>query len=225
MSWLNGRNGRSRSACAREGDWGAGVEPRVSSAWRLHGGGCCARLRPTGEEDPDERRRAAATRTRSRQQADCPSEDRPGAPGDVKELRLGLVCYGGVSLAIYMHGITKEIHRAVRASVMEERGEASKPDAASELAYRELLQALRADRDVHTRIVVDAIAGSSAGGINGIFLGKGAVAHDLDQDALRDLWFEYGDLGKIVHEPEGVARLVERLAARVDARGRGRCPE
>ncbi len=40
---------------------------------------------------------------------------------DVKELRLGLVCYGGVSLAIYMHGMTKEIQRAVRAPVLEER--------------------------------------------------------------------------------------------------------
>lgn len=26
-----------------------------------------------------------------------------------KELRLALVCYGGISLAVYMHGITKEI--------------------------------------------------------------------------------------------------------------------
>ena len=119
---------------------------------------------------------------------------------------------GGVSLAIYMTG-TKEIHRAVRASVMEERGEASKPDAVSELAYRELLQALRSDRGVLTRIVVDAIAGSSAGGINGIFLAK-ALSSNLNKDALRDLWFEYGDLGRIVNEPEGVRASVERLAAR-----------
>ena len=117
--------------------------------------------------------------------------------GDVKELRLGLVCYGGVSLAIYMHGITKEIHRAIRASVLEEHNLPSSDEAASELAYRELLKALRAERDVHTRIVVDAIAGSSAGGINGIFLGK-ALAHDLDQDPLRDLWFEHGNLEKII---------------------------
>ena len=33
-----------------------------------------------------------------------------------KELRLALVCYGGVSLAVYMHGITKELWRLVRAS-------------------------------------------------------------------------------------------------------------
>ena len=33
-----------------------------------------------------------------------------------KELRLALVCYGGASLAIYMHGITKEILKLLRAS-------------------------------------------------------------------------------------------------------------
>ena len=33
-----------------------------------------------------------------------------------KELRIALVCFGGVSLAIYMHGISKEILKLVRAS-------------------------------------------------------------------------------------------------------------
>ena len=33
-----------------------------------------------------------------------------------KELRFALVCFGGVSLAIYMHGICKEILKLVRAS-------------------------------------------------------------------------------------------------------------
>ena len=33
----------------------------------------------------------------------------------VTELRLALVCFGGVSLAIYMHGITKEVHSLLRA--------------------------------------------------------------------------------------------------------------
>ena len=33
-----------------------------------------------------------------------------------KELRIALVCYGGVSLAVYMHGITKEIWRLAKAS-------------------------------------------------------------------------------------------------------------
>ena len=33
-----------------------------------------------------------------------------------KELRIALVCYGGVSLAVYMHGVTKEIFKLVRAA-------------------------------------------------------------------------------------------------------------
>jgi hypothetical protein len=37
-----------------------------------------------------------------------------GAP--VKEIRIALVCYGGVSLAIYMHGVTRELHRLVTAA-------------------------------------------------------------------------------------------------------------
>src|SRR5437016_13385264 len=33
-----------------------------------------------------------------------------------KELRIALVCFGGISLAVYMHGVTKEILKLVRAS-------------------------------------------------------------------------------------------------------------
>ena len=33
-----------------------------------------------------------------------------------KELRIALVCYGGVSLAVYMHGVTKEVWKLARAS-------------------------------------------------------------------------------------------------------------
>ncbi len=33
-----------------------------------------------------------------------------------KELRLALICYGGVSLAVYMHGVTREIWHLIRAS-------------------------------------------------------------------------------------------------------------
>jgi patatin-related protein len=132
--------------------------------------------------------------------------------GDVKELRLGLVCYGGVSLAIYMHGITKEIHRAIRASVLEEHGLPSDAEAHSEAAYRALLKSLHDERDVRTRIVVDAIAGSSAGGINGIFLAK-ALAHDLNQDSLRDLWFTHGDLERIIREPKGIRGWLEERFA------------
>jgi patatin-related protein len=96
----------------------------------------------------------------------------------------------------------------VGASVLEERELDPDPDAASERAYRDLLRGLQAERNVHTRIVVDTIAGSSAGGINGIFLAK-ALAHDLNQDSLRDLWFDHGDLELIVRKPKDFAGWLE----------------
>ena len=33
-----------------------------------------------------------------------------------KELRLALVCFGGISLAVYMHGVSKEVLKLIRAS-------------------------------------------------------------------------------------------------------------
>ena len=51
----------------------------------------------------------AAQPAASTRPPDLPSEH------DIVELRLALVCYGGVSLAIYMHGITKELEEARRA--------------------------------------------------------------------------------------------------------------
>ena len=48
--------------------------------------------------------------------------------------------------------------------------------------------------------VVDVISGTSAGGINGVFLAK-AIAHDLSQQSLRDLWFDEADIGKLLVGP------------------------
>jgi hypothetical protein len=74
-----------------------------------------------------------------------------------KELRLALVCFGGVSLAIYMHGVTKEILKLVRASrayhdlpkgatrdnaSFADHVQASDTEYDSEHAYFELLQEL-----------------------------------------------------------------------------------
>ena len=59
-----------------------------------------------------------------------------------KELRLALICYGGVSLAVYMHGITREIWHLVRASraYLENRPSGG----GSEDSYRELLELIEA---------------------------------------------------------------------------------
>lgn len=127
-------------------------------------------------------------------QADATSRRDATARRD-KELRLALVLYGGVSLAIYMHGTTKEIHRLVRAS--QRLGEDEGGLTPSERVYRDLLEDKAEQEGVTTRVVVDIVAGTSAGGINGIYLAK-ALAHDLSQDALRDLWLERGDVDQLV---------------------------
>ena len=59
-----------------------------------------------------------------------------------KELRLALVCYGGVSLAVYMHGATKEVWKLVRASMRRRApdGTALPPAEDSEAVYGELLE-------------------------------------------------------------------------------------
>ena len=158
-----------------------------------------------------------------------PVSDVPALPEDhaVKDLRLALVCYGGVSLAIYMHGITKEIHRLAVASKAFERDPSESPfaDGTIEDVYWDALaERARRDDGVRTRVVVDVIAGTSAGGINGIILAK-AIARNLSQDALRDLWLGKGDIKKLLALPR-LPTLPLRLAvwaARIPA-GKGNPP-
>lgn len=118
-----------------------------------------------------------------------------------KELRLALVCYGGVSLAVYMHGTTKEVWKLVRASMRRRSGPGLPPASDSEIVYGALLDALAPRVDL--RVMVDIIAGASAGGINGILLAQ-AISQGHDMEPLRELWLESADSDKLL-EPEGAA--------------------
>ncbi len=73
-----------------------------------------------------------------------------------RELRLGLVCYGGISLAIYMHGITKEVWRLARASRAYHDG--VQPETGSEAIYHKLL----ADMEEASGVRLPAPAASMA---------------------------------------------------------------
>ena len=126
-----------------------------------------------------------------------------------KELRFALVCYGGVSLAVYMHGVTKEILKLVRASrdfhtfTNRHQPDLTYADVAAprdepadtEQVYFELLRIIGETLDL--RIVVDVIAGASAGGINGVILAR-ALAHDLNIDPLRDFWLKHSDVAELM---------------------------
>ena len=126
-----------------------------------------------------------------------------------KELRFALVCYGGVSLAVYMHGITKELLKLVRASrdyhtyINREDTDVSYDAVAqpredsvdSERAYFDLLKLI--GRCLDLRVIVDVIAGASAGGINSVILAR-ALAHDLNIDPVRDFWLKHSDVADLM---------------------------
>ncbi len=126
-----------------------------------------------------------------------------------KELRFALVCYGGVSLAVYMHGITKEILKLVRGSrdyhtftnrhqpdlVHSDVAHPRTDPVDTEAVYFDLMREI--GRTLDLRIVVDIIAGASAGGINGVILAR-ALAHDLDIDPLRDFWLKHSDVAELM---------------------------
>ena len=111
-----------------------------------------------------------------------------------KELRLALVCYGGISLAVYMHGITKEIWHLARASRAFAAGDAA--GSPSETVYRRLLETIEAQAELKLRILVDIVAGASAGGLNGIFLAQ-AIARGQSLDPLTSLWLEKADVDEL----------------------------
>jgi patatin-related protein len=123
-----------------------------------------------------------------------------GLAAPVREIRIALVCYGGVSLAIYMHGVTRELHRLVTASSRLDEDDNPFQTGCTEHVYWALLRDLADREGLRSRVVVDVISGTSAGGINGVFLAK-AVAHDLSQESLRDLWFAEADISKLLAGP------------------------
>jgi patatin-related protein len=117
-----------------------------------------------------------------------------GAVSHPRVIRLGLVMNGGVSLAVWIGGVTRELDRLRIASVAVDREPAGLiPDAddprrlsGTERLYARLLRILS------QKVVIDVIAGASAGGINGILLAA-AIANGKPLPDLRETWIGVGD--------------------------------
>lgn len=110
------------------------------------------------------------------------------------ELRLALVCYGGISLAVYMHGITKEIWHLARASRASQVGDTLPGSAA---VYAALIDEVVQETGIRLRVLPDIIAGASAGGINGIFLAQ-ALSAGQSLDPLTNLWLDKADVEALI---------------------------
>ncbi len=112
-----------------------------------------------------------------------------------KELRLALVCYGGVSLAVYMHGITKEVWHLARASRAFHHP-ASVPLDGVAAVYRDFLAQIERDHALRLRVLPDILTGASAGGINAVFLAQ-AVHSGHSLEPLTKLWLENADVSRL----------------------------
>lgn len=111
------------------------------------------------------------------------------------EVRLAVVLYGGVSLAVYIHGVTREILNLIRASKnLHAEGAHAAEGNDSTAVYLDILKSLGPDIDL--RVVIDLISGASAGGINGVMLAR-ALAHDLRLESHRELWLQNADVTKL----------------------------
>ena len=123
-----------------------------------------------------------------------------------KELRIALVCYGGVSLAVYMHGVTKELWKLARASRAFHGGDGH--PGGTEAIYLRMLQKIHAQHDLRLRVLPDIVAGASAGGLNGVFLAQ-AIHSGQSLEPLTKLWLECADVDVLL-DPD--ARPWSRVA-------------
>ena len=133
-----------------------------------------------------------------------------------QEVRFAVVMYGGVSLAIYINGIAQELLRLVRSTAREQKPAFN----GTERIYRKVsylladeslsmadLDKLTADTTSlpPTRFLVDILSGTSAGGINGIFLAK-ALANGQDMEQLKDLWITEGDIDTLINDKRSIEK-------------------
>ncbi|MFL0356600.1 patatin-like protein [Erythrobacter sp. GH1-10] len=116
-----------------------------------------------------------------------------------KELRLALVCYGGVSLAVYMHGVTKEIWHLARASRLYHTPSETAEEGVAKV-YHDLIASIERERRLRIRVLPDILTGASAGGINAIFLAQ-AIHSGQSLEPLTDLWLKNADVSELT-DPE-----------------------
>ncbi|SON60571.1 putative membrane protein [Mycobacterium simulans] len=128
--------------------------------------------------------------------------DRPSPVTELtQELRLATTMTGGVSLAIWMAGVAREINLLAQASQWRRAGgtfptdnRLTKESTAALKLYAELIDLLDMVVDV------DILSGTSAGGINAALLASSRVSGS-DLGGLRALWLDLGALTDLLRDP------------------------
>ena len=120
-------------------------------------------------------------------------------PETGQEVRFAVAMSGGVSLAVWMGGVAREMNLLQQASNL--RRSPSPPASAGtgrDDQCRELYRSLLDLLDV--TITTDVLSGTSAGGINAALLGLASVT-GLDLGGLRDLWLTTGSMDMLLRDP------------------------
>lgn len=119
---------------------------------------------------------------------DSPAAGTSETPAEILEHRLALVMNGGVSLAVWMGGVACEIDNVRRAS-----NGIPLPDGATDEDKAVHALWVKATHDAGVRVTVDVIAGTSAGGLNGVLLAA-AIARGASLAGLKKLWHDSGQM-------------------------------
>lgn len=150
-----------------------------------------------------------------------------------RELRLAVVMYGGVSLAVYMNGVAQELLNLVRATAPDPKSSARNVPlyrddqlrGRSAAVYREIARLSTrgaapssplAAAAIRQRVVIDILTGTSAGGINAIFLAK-ALANGQGLDGLARMWETDADIDTLINDGrsrKGLPKLPPTLSPR-----------
>ncbi|MCL6732002.1 patatin-like protein [Streptomyces neyagawaensis] len=122
------------------------------------------------------------------------------------ELRIAVAFTGGLSLAVWMGGVARELNLLTTAARADASGT---PAGLVRARYKRLLDLLRLD------VSVDVLSGTSAGGINAALLGL-ATVRGCDLGGLRSLWLDEGALGTLLRDldeprPPSLLQGEERL--------------
>ena len=105
---------------------------------------------------------------------------------------------GGVSLAVWMGGVARELNLLQQASNLRQRQDDAAAGPGWDEKCRELYRKLLELLDV--TVTTDVLSGTSAGGINAALLGLASVT-GADLGGLRDLWLTTGSMDMLLRDP------------------------
>ena len=104
---------------------------------------------------------------------------------------------GGVSLAVWMGGVARELNLLQQASNLRQAGKVPSGMDWNDRCHQLYLNLLK---ELHVTVTTDVLSGTSAGGINAAPLGAASVT-GMDLGGLRDLWLTTGLMDMLLRHP------------------------